>query len=92
MTSLNLPGFSLTLLLLPREPQIPEQSKFETEIKFNKELVLECLDDQTDAPGWKWMYKGKPEMKSLDDEDEEKEKKKKKEILSEENEVRGPKR
>ncbi|GAA5991175.1 hypothetical protein JCM5350_001937, partial [Sporobolomyces pararoseus] len=91
MTSLNLPGFSLSLLLLPREPQIPEQSKFETEIKFNKELVLECLDDETDAPGWKWMYKGKPEMRSLDDEDEEKEKKRKKEILSEENEVKGPK-
>ncbi|GAA5950894.1 hypothetical protein JCM3765_004622 [Sporobolomyces pararoseus] len=89
MTSLNLPGFSLTLLLLPREAQIPEQSKFETDIKFNKELVLECLDEKTDAPGWKWMYKGKPEMKILEEEDEKE--KKQKESLSEENEVKGPK-
>ncbi|GAA5896439.1 dihydroxyacetone kinase [Sporobolomyces salmoneus] len=89
MTSLNLPGFSLTLLLLPRGPVTPEQSKFESDLKFSKELVLECLDDQTEAPGWKWMYKGKPEMKVL--EEDEKEKKKKSEGLTEESDVKGPK-
>ncbi|KAF9269147.1 dihydroxyacetone kinase [Marasmius fiardii PR-910] len=43
MTSLNMPGFSITLLLLPSEPSEP-----------SSELILSLLDDKTDAPGWKW--------------------------------------
>ncbi|GAA5831207.1 hypothetical protein JCM3766R1_002968 [Sporobolomyces carnicolor] len=93
MTSLNLPGFSLTLLLLPREPVSPEPSRFETDLKFSKELILECLDDSTQAPGWKWMYKGKPEMKVEREEDGGRGKHGKKDEaqLQEESEVKGPK-
>ena len=87
MTSLNLPGFSLTLLLLPREPV--EKSGFESSINFNKELILECLDEPTEAPGWRWMYKGKPEMRVEKDEDGKKEKKNPE--LGE-SDVKGPKR
>ncbi|KAL0562584.1 hypothetical protein V5O48_019501, partial [Marasmius crinis-equi] len=43
MTSLNMPGFSITLLLLPSESSEP-----------SSDLVLSLLDDKTDAPGWKW--------------------------------------
>ncbi|RDB15774.1 Dihydroxyacetone kinase 1 [Hypsizygus marmoreus] len=45
MTSLNMPGFSITLLLLPTatSPSAPSSS-----------LILSLLDDQADAPGWKW--------------------------------------
>ena len=87
MTSLNLPGFSLTLLLLPREPV--EKSGFESSINFNKELILECLDEPTEAPGWRWMHKGKPEMRVEKDEDG---KKGKKNPELGESDVKGPKR
>ncbi|KAI0644200.1 dihydroxyacetone kinase [Trametes meyenii] len=45
MTSLNMPGFSITTLLLPAEagPSIPESS-----------LILSLLDEPANTPGWKW--------------------------------------
>ncbi|KLO12713.1 dihydroxyacetone kinase [Schizopora paradoxa] len=45
MTSLNMPGFSLTLLLLPHpsEAGIPSTSE-----------ILELLDAPAQAPGWRW--------------------------------------
>ncbi|KAI0705170.1 Dak1 domain-containing protein [Cytidiella melzeri] len=45
MTSLNMPGFSLTLLLLPRasEPYAPSADK-----------LLALLDEPVSVPGWKW--------------------------------------
>nr|AFO55210.1 dihydroxyacetone kinase [Moniliophthora perniciosa] len=43
MTSLNMPGFSITLLLLSDSPSDPSAS-----------LILSLLDEKTDAPGWKW--------------------------------------
>ncbi|KAG8950773.1 Dihydroxyacetone kinase 2 [Tulasnella sp. 424] len=45
MTSLNMPGFSLTLLLLPR----PNSNDGSSGAK-----LLELLDEPTEAPGWKW--------------------------------------
>ncbi|KAI9511391.1 dihydroxyacetone kinase 1 [Russula earlei] len=45
MTSLNMPGFSLTLLLLPSSSStaaLPE------------DVILRLLDAPTSAPGWKW--------------------------------------
>lgn len=48
MTSLNLPGFSLTTLLLPREG------------KFSSERILQLLDAKASAPGWKFMVNGPP--------------------------------
>ncbi|KAG7094049.1 hypothetical protein E1B28_007669 [Marasmius oreades] len=48
MTSLNMPGFSITLLLLPSESSEP-----------SFDLVLSLLDDTTEAPGWKWSS-GRP--------------------------------
>ncbi|KAF9245255.1 hypothetical protein BU15DRAFT_85598 [Melanogaster broomeanus] len=51
MTSLNMPGFSITLLLLPKRYQhnaIPV------------DLILSLLDDPTNAPGWKWSSKMEP--------------------------------
>ncbi|KAF8316309.1 dihydroxyacetone kinase [Clavulina sp. PMI_390] len=48
MTSLNMPGFSLTLLLLPRSGAFPTTK------------ILEYLDAQTDAPGWPWYARAEP--------------------------------
>lgn len=45
MTSLNMPGFSLTLLLLPSASEKPPYSAHE---------ILEYLDAPASAPGWKW--------------------------------------
>ncbi|KAJ7574397.1 dihydroxyacetone kinase [Mycena floridula] len=45
MTSLNMPGFSLSLFLLPKnsEPEAP-----------STDLLLSLLDDRCEVPGWKW--------------------------------------
>ncbi|CAL1715006.1 unnamed protein product [Somion occarium] len=45
MTSLNMPGFSITLLLLPSstDTDAPQTSQ-----------ILSLLDEATNAPGWKW--------------------------------------
>ncbi|KAG6902329.1 hypothetical protein C0995_001366 [Termitomyces sp. Mi166 len=50
-TSLNMPGFSITLLLLPSKDSTsaPAQS-----------LLLSLLDDQSNAPGWKWSSRAAP--------------------------------
>ncbi|KAI6112694.1 dihydroxyacetone kinase [Pisolithus sp. B1] len=51
MTSLNMPGFSLTLLLLPcpNDRNAP-----------SVDLLLTLLDNPTDAPGWRWSSKTEP--------------------------------
>ncbi|KAI6149802.1 Dak1 domain-containing protein [Pisolithus tinctorius] len=51
MTSLNMPGFSLTLLLLPRPNDKNAPSV---------DLLLALLDDPTEAPGWRWSSKTEP--------------------------------
>jgi hypothetical protein len=50
-TSLNMPGFSLTLLLLPRDHE-----------KFTAKQILECLDGPTSAPGWPWHAPVEPNL------------------------------
>lgn len=52
MTSLNMPGFSLTLLLLP--------SPNETGSHPESSLILSLLDESTNAPGWKWSSGAAP--------------------------------
>ena len=59
VSSLSLPGFSITLVLLPREPVAP--TAFVSKLAFDKELVLYTLDAPTEAPGWRWHHKGRPE-------------------------------
>ena len=49
ITSLNMPGFSLTLLLLPRRGE-----------QYDTQTVLEYLDEEVDAPGWKWNSRKEP--------------------------------
>ncbi|KAF9482582.1 dihydroxyacetone kinase 1 [Pholiota conissans] len=51
MTSLNMSGFSLTLLLLPAggEKDAPELN-----------TILSLLDDKSEAPGWKWSSASTP--------------------------------
>jgi len=51
MTSLNMPGFSLTLLLLPHhsDPGGPSTSE-----------LLTLLDAPADAPGWRWSSNQSP--------------------------------
>jgi len=46
-TSLNMPGFSITLLLLPEERQ-------------QSDLILSLLDEPTETPGWKWSSRFPP--------------------------------
>ncbi|GAA6049543.1 hypothetical protein JCM3770_000839 [Rhodotorula araucariae] len=66
MTSLNLPGFSLTLLLLPREPiSAPESSG--SSLSVTSDLIVDLFDAPTAAPAWKWTFKGEPEMRVLAD-------------------------
>ncbi|KAF8518010.1 dihydroxyacetone kinase [Hysterangium stoloniferum] len=45
MTSLNMPGFSLTLLLLPRSGE---------SAPANASDILSLLDEKSNAPGWRW--------------------------------------
>ncbi|KAM0793154.1 hypothetical protein ACM66B_000629 [Microbotryomycetes sp. NB124-2] len=59
MSSLNLPGASISLVLLPREAVA---TTFETKLKFDKDLILELFDAPTEAPGWRWSAKTKPEL------------------------------
>ena len=49
MTSLNMPGFSLTLLLLPG----PGES-------YSSKQILELVDAPASAPGWKWTSGKEP--------------------------------
>ncbi|WWC66556.1 dihydroxyacetone kinase [Kwoniella pini CBS 10737] len=52
MTSLNMPGFSLTLLLLP--------SKSESNSPYSSEQILKYLDAPASAPGWAWTSGKEP--------------------------------
>jgi len=45
MTSLNMPGFSLTLLLLPRNGESAPATASD---------ILSLLDETSNAPGWRW--------------------------------------
>ncbi|KAK9895068.1 dihydroxyacetone kinase [Cystobasidium minutum MCA 4210] len=49
MTSLNLPGFSLTCLLLPRQGD-----------KFSPERILQLIDSPASAPGWTYITTTEP--------------------------------
>lgn len=51
MTSLNMPGFSLTLLLLPSSSGGD---------KFSSKDILGLLDAQASAPGWKYYSAQEP--------------------------------
>ncbi|RXW21663.1 hypothetical protein EST38_g4183 [Candolleomyces aberdarensis] len=51
MTSLNMPGFSLTLLRLPSEGDAPS---------FKASDILGLLDDKPKVPGWKWTPSSEP--------------------------------
>jgi len=57
MTSLNMPGFSLSLVLLPTEKQTePEQ------ITIDADMLLELLDAPTSVPGWRNVSKTEPNV------------------------------
>ncbi|KAH7105788.1 dihydroxyacetone kinase [Auriculariales sp. MPI-PUGE-AT-0066] len=56
MTSLNMPGFSLTILLLPRHGQPGSLASAED--------ILKLLDAPTDAPGWSWHACAPPNIDS----------------------------
>ncbi|EMD38913.1 hypothetical protein CERSUDRAFT_81702 [Gelatoporia subvermispora B] len=55
MTSLNMPGFSITALLLPsaEDENAPPAS-----------LILELLDEKPNVPGWKWSAPSPPQSLS----------------------------
>jgi len=50
-SSLNMPGFSLTLLLLPSESGA---------LTSYATRILSLLDDQPNVPGWKWLSTAPP--------------------------------
>ncbi|KAF8659843.1 hypothetical protein AX16_001728 [Volvariella volvacea WC 439] len=52
MTSLNMPGFSITILRLPHESS--------TEGVPSRQLILSLLDARPDAPGWPWSAGASP--------------------------------
>lgn len=47
-----MPGFSITLLLLP--------TKDEVDAPFTSDTLLSLLDDKPDVPGWKWSSGSTP--------------------------------
>ncbi|GJN93409.1 hypothetical protein Rhopal_006464-T1 [Rhodotorula paludigena] len=49
MTSLNLPGFSITTLLLPRDGD-----------KYSSSQILQFFDAPASAPGWRFTSQGEP--------------------------------
>ncbi|KAF8906238.1 Dak1 domain-containing protein [Gymnopilus junonius] len=51
MTSLNMPGFSITLLLLPTAKEADAPSA---------DLILSLLDEKPEVPGWKWSSASSP--------------------------------
>jgi len=51
MTSLNMPGFSITLLLLPTKDEVGAPLASD---------ILSLLDDKPDVPGWKWSSGSAP--------------------------------
>lgn len=58
MTSLSMPGFSLTLLLLPRDSDKGEYSSAQ---------ILEYLDAPASAPGWAYYSAAEPGVHAKDD-------------------------
>lgn len=64
MSALNLPGCSISLILLPRAPVVPD---FESQISFDAQTILDLLDAPTEAPGWKWFHKGRPGASIISD-------------------------
>lgn len=89
MTSLNLPGFSITLLLLPREPLTTPASTSSSRLSLDTALLLDLFDAPTEAPAWKWTYKGEPEMRVVKEGEVEKVGKRDEKAGEE---VKGPKR
>jgi len=53
MTSLNMPGFSLTLLRLPRSAN---------EVPTSVKEILSLLDAKPETPGWKWASPNAPSI------------------------------
>ncbi|GAA6039026.1 hypothetical protein JCM8097_000159 [Rhodosporidiobolus ruineniae] len=89
VTSLNLPGFSLSLLLLPREPvPLPASSPTQSNLSFDASLLVDLFDAPTEAPAWKWTFKGVPEMRVIKEEEETKAGKREEKVGEE---VKGPK-
>ncbi|BGO99319.1 hypothetical protein NBRC10513v2_000424 [Rhodotorula toruloides] len=87
MTSLNLPGFSLTLLLLPRSPLTPPPST-SSSLSLDTPLLLDLFDAPTQAPAWKWTFRGEPEMRVIKEGEVEKVGKREEKVGEE---VKGPK-
>lgn len=54
-TSLNMPGFSITLLLLPTKAEANGPSL---------DLLLSLLDEKPEVPGWKWASPTAPGQES----------------------------
>jgi dihydroxyacetone kinase len=58
MTSLSMPGFSLTLLLLPRDSEKGE---------YSSKQILEYLDAPASAPGWAFNSVTEPGVHTKDE-------------------------
>ncbi|KAG8873587.1 Dihydroxyacetone kinase 2 [Tulasnella sp. 331] len=56
MTSLNLPGVSFTVLLLPRA----QSGLAATVTPLDANQIISLLDEPTNAPGWRWHAKSEP--------------------------------
>lgn len=58
MTSLSMPGFSLTLLLLPRDGEQGE---------YTSKQIIEYLDAPASAPGWAFNSVTEPGVHEKDE-------------------------
>ncbi|KAG0145906.1 hypothetical protein CROQUDRAFT_658166 [Cronartium quercuum f. sp. fusiforme G11] len=66
MTSLNMPGFSVSLVLLPsKNSSVTIETPKDGQFTFNSDLILDLLDAPTSCLGWTNYYKGEPNVEVL---------------------------
>lgn len=66
MTSLNMPGFSVSLVLLPqKKSNVTIDLLSEGTFTITSDLILDMLDAPTDCLGWANCYKGEPNIEIL---------------------------
>lgn len=69
MTSLNMPGFSISVVLLPtKNENVTVDCQDEGDFTFNSDYIVDLLDAPTTCVGWPTCFKGDPNVESLLDE------------------------
>lgn len=66
MTSLNMPGFSISVVLLPtKNENVTIDCQDEGAFTFNADYIVDLLDAPTTCLGWPTCFKGDPNAEVL---------------------------